>query len=154
VLDPREREHMLDVHHVFLEFFLVVGVAIVVLVVTGLAMRDRMLFWRSVAGGAAVLSGAVVFLGILFALFFDSMFDLFPRLFFPPGSYDFNPLTERLVQLFPDDFWSETSMGLAVVVLVLSLAVTWFAFRRLSAAAERAHPRDSSLASIRRAGTT
>ena len=40
---------------------------------------------------------------------------------------------ERLVQLFPEAFWSETSIALAVVILIAALWVTWLAVRRLEA---------------------
>ena len=36
----------------------------------------------------------------------------FHRIFFAGGTYLFDPRTERLVQLFPDQFWSETSIVL------------------------------------------
>jgi hypothetical protein len=35
----------------------------------------------------------------------------------------FDPRTEKLVQLFPDQFWSETSVALAGAVLVLAVLV-------------------------------
>ena len=134
VFDPRERQHLADVHVVMLEFYAVVGVAILVLIVASLRAGDRARLWRSVAGGTTVLALAVVIVGALFAIFFDTMFDLFHRLFFATGSYTFDPLQERLVQLFPEDFWSETSIALAVVILVLAGIVTWIALRRADAA--------------------
>ena len=41
----------------------------------------------------------------------------------------FDPRTEKLVQLFPDQFWSETSVALAGVVLVLAVLVAVVAGR-------------------------
>ena len=41
---------------------------------------------------------------------FDWLFETFHSLFFPGGSYDFDPATERLVQLFPFQFWQETAI--------------------------------------------
>ena len=138
VFDPRERQHLVDVRGVFMGFFGAVLIAIVVLALAGWRARDREVLWRSVAAGTAVLAGAVVIVGALFAVFFDAAFDLFHRLFFPSGSYTFDPLHERLVQLFPEDFWSETSIALAGVILVLSVAVTWVALRRTAATGARA----------------
>jgi integral membrane protein (TIGR01906 family) len=153
VFDERERQHLADVHGVMLEFFAVAVIAIGILVVAALRARDRAWLWRSVAAGTAVLGGAVIVVGVLFAVFFDAMFDIFHRVFFAAGSYDFDPLTERLVQLFPEDFWSETSTALAVVLLVVSLAVTWFAFRRIAAATTVAAAQDAPPAGATRAGT-
>ena len=65
----------------------------------------------------------VVVVGVGFALFFDQAFELFHEIFFAPGTYMFDPRTEKLVQLFPDQFWSETSVALAGVVLALAVPV-------------------------------
>jgi uncharacterized membrane protein len=54
-------------------------------------------------------------------LFFDQIFELFHEIFFAPGTYLFNSTSEKLVQLFPDQFWSETSIALAGVVLLLAV---------------------------------
>ena len=64
------------------------------------------------------------------------LFELFHRLFFPAGSFTFDPRTDRLVQLFPFDFWSETTIVLGVVIVVLA-ALVWLVARRLAAAAAR-----------------
>ena len=44
-------------------------------------------------------------------------FELFHELLFAGGSYTFDPLHERLVQLFPEQFWSETAIVLVVAIL-------------------------------------
>ena len=135
VFDPREREHLADVRRVLIGFAMLAAAAAALLAVVAVRARDRAWLWRAVRGGAAVLAGAVVVVGALFAVFFDTMFDLFHRLLFAGGSYSFNPEQERLVQLFPEDFWAETSIALAVVILVLSLAVALVARGRLAGAA-------------------
>jgi integral membrane protein (TIGR01906 family) len=149
VFDPRERQHLADVRGVLLGFFALVLVAIVVLMVAGWRARDRDWLWRSVAAGTAVLAGAVVLVGALFAVFFDAAFDLFHRLLFAGGSYSFDPLQERLVQLFPEDFWSETSIALAIVILVLAVAVTWVALRRAATSVVSSAPAQQA---VRREG--
>ena len=55
------------------------------------------------------------------------------RLFFAAGTYTFDPQTYRLVQLFPDVFWSETTMAVGGLTLFLSLVVALVATRRLRA---------------------
>jgi len=54
------------------------------------------------------------------------------EIFFASGSFMFDPRTDKLVQLFPDDFWSDTTIALAVVVLVLGLAA-WKVAGRMAA---------------------
>ena len=72
---------------------------------------------------------AVVAVGSVAALFFDATFDVFHRIFFASGSYTFDPVNERLVQLFPEQFWSETAIALAFVILGLSLLVLFGSLR-------------------------
>ena len=45
-------------------------------------------------------------------------------------SYTFDPRTDRLVQLFPEQFWFETSMAVGALILLLCAAVWWLAGRR------------------------
>jgi integral membrane protein (TIGR01906 family) len=129
VLDAGERGHMADVRKVLLSLGLLALIAAVLLLLAGLAGRGRRPFWRAVSRGARVLVVGVVVVGAGFALFFDQAFELFHEVFFAPGTYMFDPRTEKLVQLFPDQFWSETSVAIAAAVLVLALAVAWIAGR-------------------------
>ena len=123
VLEPRERSHMVDVRTVLISLGLVALAATVLLAGLMVASRGRRWFWRAVGTGASVLVGGVIVVGVAFALFFDQAFELFHEMFFPPGSYMFDPRTDRLVQLFPDQFWSETSVAIAFVVLLLAFLV-------------------------------
>lgn len=123
VLDPREVSHMVDVRNVLLSLGLLALIALVLLTGAGVAARGRWWFWWGVKAGAGFLIVGVVIVGAGFALFFDQAFLLFHDIFFAPGTFSFDPTTERLVQLFPDQFWSDTSVGIAVVVLGLAVAV-------------------------------
>jgi integral membrane protein (TIGR01906 family) len=123
VLEPRERSHMVDVRTVITTLGLVALAATVLLVGLVVASRGRRWFWRAVGTGASVLVGGVIVVGVAFALFFDQAFELFHKMFFPPGTYMFDPRTDRLVQLFPDQFWTETSVAIALAVLLLAFLV-------------------------------
>jgi integral membrane protein (TIGR01906 family) len=135
VLDERSRAHMADVRTVLGELGLVALAAAVLLAAAGVASHGRRWFWRAVELGASVLVVGVIVVGAAFALFFEQAFELFHEIFFPPGTYMFDPKTEKLVQLFPDQFWTETSLALAAAVLVLAVAVVIGARRRLQASA-------------------
>jgi uncharacterized membrane protein len=65
---------------------------------------------------------------------FDALFELFHQVFFPAGSYTFDPATERLVQLFPFQFWDDTALVLGVVIVVIALGVAVVASRRAAIA--------------------
>jgi integral membrane protein (TIGR01906 family) len=78
-----------------------------------------------------VLAVAVVALGIVSVVAFDTVFEIFHTLLFPGGSYTFDPSTERLVQLFPYDFWYQTAIALGVLIVVLALATVALATWRI-----------------------
>jgi integral membrane protein (TIGR01906 family) len=127
LFDARERQHMVDVRGVFTGFAASVLGGGAVLAVAALAGRRKAWFWRGVAGGASALAVGVVVGGAVFVVAFDAAFEIFHRLFFAGGSYTFDPRTERLVQLFPEQFWSETSIAVAAAGLVLALVVARYA---------------------------
>jgi integral membrane protein (TIGR01906 family) len=129
VLDQGERTHMADVRKVLLGLGLVALGAAVLLAVVAVLGRGRRWFWRAAATGARVLVVGVVVVGLAFAVFFEQAFELFHEIFFAPGTYMFDVRTEKLVQLFPDQFWSETSVALAGAVLVLAVLVAVFGAR-------------------------
>ena len=133
VLNDREQAHMRDVRGVFQGFFALVAVAVVVLAWTSRGAREpeaRALVWRAVGSGARGLAVALVVAGA-FALFaFDAAFEVFHRLFFSAGSYSFDPRTDRLVQLFPEQFWSETAIAVGAVAIVAAILTAWVAARR------------------------
>jgi integral membrane protein (TIGR01906 family) len=131
VLDERERAHMRDVRAVFAGFWLLVAAAAAVLIAARLRSAGAAWFWRAMAAGATALGVAVVALGLLATVAFDALFELFHRLFFAGGTYLFDPRTERLVQLFPDTFWFETSVLLAGVIVLLAAAVRLIVRRRV-----------------------
>ena len=136
VLEERERAHMRDVRGVFAGFYalaLAAAVALVVLVAGARRRGHPERAWRAIATGMRGLLVGIVVAGVIVTFFFDEAFELFHRLFFAGGSYTFDPRTDRLVQLFPFDFWSETTLVLGGVIVVLA-ALVWFAAARLARA--------------------
>ena len=45
-----------------------------------------------------------------------------------------HPRTDRLVQLFPEQFWSETAIAVGIVAIVAALLTAWVAARRARSA--------------------
>jgi integral membrane protein (TIGR01906 family) len=128
VFTEAEASHLRDVRRVVLMFG-AVAIGSAVVLVASLMLLPRRHFWRAVAGGAKVMAVGVVALGIFSIVAFDAAFELFHRLFFAAGTYSFDPATSRLVQLFPDAFWSETAIAIGVVLLVLATLTFWYASR-------------------------
>jgi integral membrane protein (TIGR01906 family) len=118
VLGERERAHMVDVRNVFFDFGAVALLALLILVNLWIYARRQAWFRRAVRRGAMVLAVLVVVLGAVAAIAFDAAFEAFHQLFFPAGSFDF-AASSKLIQLFPDQFWFETSLLLVVVILGL-----------------------------------
>jgi integral membrane protein (TIGR01906 family) len=153
VLNEREQSHMRDVRGVFAGFGLLAVLAAAGLAVAlGLARRlgHPGRAWAAVRDGARALAIGVVIAGVVAFFAFDAAFEVFHRLFFAGGSYTFDPGTDRLVQLFPFAFWSETTMAVGAVIIALSVVVAMVAGRlarrhasrpeKPAAAASRAHP--------------
>jgi integral membrane protein (TIGR01906 family) len=136
VLSQRERSHERDVRDVFARFYLAAAVALVALALAAI-WRRRRLFWSAVRGGALVVAGGVMLLGVVATFSFDRAFTVFHEIFFAPGTGEFDPRTSRLVQIFPDQFWSDTSIVAAALIFVVSLVVATVAGRRVVAARRR-----------------
>ena len=131
VFNTRERAHMADVRRIVVVFAVVVLAGILVLLLGGIRWRGRAWFWGAVARGAAILAVGAVVIGAAFAFAFDQAFTLFHEILFPAGTWTFDPATDRLVQLFPDQFWTETSVAIAVVGLALTVG-TWAVARHMA----------------------
>ena len=133
VLKRPEIDHMLDVRGVFAGFFALVLAAAAVLVVAFRRLRGEdssAATWRAVASGARGLAIGIAMVGAFTLLAFEAAFEVFHRLFFSAGSYTFDPRTDKLVQLFPEAFWSETAVLVGVVVIAAAIATWWLARRR------------------------
>ena len=133
VLEPRERGHMGDVRRVFIGLWVLAAASIMIVAVAS-RRPDRARMWRAIQRGALGLTGVVIAVGIVALVAFDALFELFHQVFFPAGSYTFDPGTERLVQLFPFQFWEETALVVGVVIVVVGIALAAFAGRRASSA--------------------
>lgn len=132
-LTEPERTHMRDVRGVFTGFWLLVAAAAVGLLLAFRRSREseaRFGRWRAVAGGARGLAIGIVIVGAFVVLAFDAAFEVFHRLFFSAGSYTFDPRTDRVVQLFPYQFWSETAIAVGAVALAAAILTAWQASRR------------------------
>ena len=130
VLDAAERSHMVDVRNVVLPALTTFGVAIAALAVLLATNRRRVWFWGAVAIGSGALTVVGIVVGLAVLFFFDAAFLLFHFVFFPQGNFSFDPRTQRLTQLFPDQFWTETSIAIAISALAIAAAVTLVARRR------------------------
>jgi integral membrane protein (TIGR01906 family) len=129
VLNERERSHMSNVRTVFRGLWVLAAISAIVLVVA-IRRSGRSSAWRAVRRGALGLTVGVVALGAVAVVAFDQLFETFHEIFFPAGTYTFDPRTDRLVQLFPFQFWDETAMAVGAVIIALALGIAVIAGRR------------------------
>lgn len=125
LLNERERSHMGDVSRLVQLLTAVALVAIVVALATGVLLRrEPVRQGRIMVTVAGAIGAVAVILAVAFALAFDAMFLAFHEIFFPPGTYLFEP-GSRLITLFPEGFWFDASLaaGGAVVLTALVVAV-------------------------------
>lgn len=145
VLNPNERAHMRDVRGVFAGFYMVaIGGAVVLGVAFWLARERaaRARLWRRLSRSGTVIAIVTVVGGGAGVLVFDQAFTLFHEVFFPGGNWAFDPRVDKLVQIFPDQFWSDTTIGVGVVIVALALGLRWLGRSR----AGRLEPRPRTAA--------
>jgi len=143
VLEERERQHMRDVRSVFASFYAAAAVGAVVLAGAFLLARGperRARLWRRLSRTGIVVVAVTIVGGLAGVLVFDQAFELFHELFFPAGSYLFDPATEKLVQLFPQAFWVDSTIGVGAVVVLLAAGLWWLGRWRANALEARVAP--------------
>jgi uncharacterized membrane protein len=85
---------------------------------------------------AGAIGAVAVVLAVVFAVAFDAAFLAFHQLFFPPGTYLFEP-GSRLITLFPGGFWFDASLAAGGAIILTALAITAIGLQR-----RRAGPAD------------
>ena len=71
--------------------------------------------------------GAVV-VGVVGYLAFEPLFELFHRVFFPGGNWEF-PADSNMIRLYPYAFWELTAAALGVLC-VIGGGLVWFVASR------------------------
>lgn len=129
LLSERERSHM---HDVAVLVRILVGVLIMALVLGGVALawlrREPRRIGRIMLIVGGVIGGVAIGLAAVFAVAFEPAFLVFHELFFPPGTYLFEP-GSKLITLFPEEFWFDAALAAGATVVVAALVVTLVGFR-------------------------
>lgn len=150
VLNERERGHMRDVRDVFLGLYLAAAIGALVLAGTFTVARgrSRARLWRRISRAGAAIALVTVGGGLVGLTSFDAAFALFHEVFFPQGNYLFDPRTDRLVQLFPEAFWADSTIAVGIVVVVLSVALAWLGRRRAASIERRTTRTPATLSAV------
>lgn len=126
LFNPREVSHLQDVRdrviwvnrvQLIATLYVLTYVAAVVLWARELSVRG--LAWAVLAGSVLTLAGGAA-AGALNAIGFDAAWEQFHVIFFG-DNYLFNPLTERLIQIYPEAFWQNIVFFIGVMVVAEAL---------------------------------
>lgn len=124
-----EAAHLRDARAV-LYVFVALAVASLVFVLAALVHRPQdARRWRAVARGGAGLAVGAVVVGVVGFLAFDAALELFHRVFFPGGNWEF-PADSNMIRLYPYAFWQLTATALGVLCVIGGGLVWWLARRR------------------------
>lgn len=136
-----EVAHMTDVKFVMMWAMLAAVILLVLTVLFGLLLRSWRPggFVRGLFAGAWVMVGLIVAVAVLAILNWQMFFEEFHRLFFADGTWTFSE-DSTLIRLYPEQFWIDAGIGVAALVLLISLVVlitTWPTRRRRERRAAR-----------------
>ena len=74
-----------------------------------------------IAGGATVALLGAGAIAVLFG--FDTLFEQFHLLSFSNDFWQLNPATDRLIQMFPQGFWFDAAVFIALLAALLAAVV-------------------------------
>ena len=119
-------------HDVAVLVRILVGVLIMALVLGGVALawlrREPARIGRIMLVVGGVVGGVAILLAGVFAVAIEPAFLAFHELFFPPGTYLFEP-GSKLITLFPEGFWFDAALAAGAAVVVAALVVTLVGLR-------------------------
>jgi integral membrane protein (TIGR01906 family) len=129
LLNERERSHM---HDVAVLVRILLGVLVMALVIGGVALawlrREPGRIGRIMLVVGGVIGGMAIVLAGIFAVAFEPAFLVFHELFFPPGTYLFEP-GSKLITLFPEGFWFDAALAAGATIVIAAVLVTLIGFR-------------------------
>lgn len=130
LFNPREIIHMADVKKLVQGVYLVAALsAFYLLAAVALAVaRHRrrsaeVLAWRFMWGGGLTLA-LILAVGLFALVGFETLFLKFHQLSFANDFWQLDSRTDNLVRLFPQDFWFDATIGVAIRTIVGALLVT------------------------------
>jgi integral membrane protein (TIGR01906 family) len=129
LLNARERSHLQDVARLVRILAISTIVAAVVAVLAARRMRGEP---RRVGAvmlrTAGVIGAAALALALTFAVAFEPAFLAFHAVFFPPGTFLFEP-GSNLITLFPEGFWFDASLAAGATIILSAAIVALIGYR-------------------------
>ena len=129
LLNERERSHMHDVARLVRLLAISVVVAAIVAVLSAARMRrEPRRVGAVMLRTAGVIGAAALALALTFAVAFEPAFLAFHAVFFPPGTFLFEP-GSNLITLFPEGFWFDASLAAGATIFLSALIVALIGYR-------------------------
>jgi Protein of unknown function (DUF1461) len=129
LLDERERSHMSDVARlVRILWILVIGAAVVAVLSARRMRGEPRRVGAVMLRTAAVIGAAALALALTFAVAFEPAFLAFHAIFFPPGTFLFEP-GSNLITLFPRGFWFDASLTAGATIILSALLCALAGYR-------------------------
>ena len=130
LLNERERSHMADVSRlVQILLAITLGAVAVAAVCAWILRREPRRQGRIMLVAAGSIGAVALVLAVIFAVAFDAAFLAFHEIFFPPGTYLFEP-GSLLITLFPTGFWFDASLAAGAAIVLTAVAVALIGLRR------------------------
>jgi integral membrane protein (TIGR01906 family) len=130
LLDEAERSHMHDVSLLVRVLAGITLLAVVLAAVTGAMLRGER---RRIGRIMLVIGGLVGTIAILlagtFAVAFEPAFRVFHEIFFPPGTWLFEP-GSNLITLFPEPFWFDAALAAGATIILGAVLVSLIGLNR------------------------
>ncbi|KUM29605.1 hypothetical protein AQ436_08045 [Arthrobacter sp. EpRS66] len=140
-----EVQHMVDVKNL-IGFAYILGAVLALILVIGvwyLAKRYAGGVRRALFSGAILTLVMIAALAVAALLGWETFFTQFHALFFSEGSWTFS-VRDTLIRLYPEQFWMDSAIGIAVLVLAtiaIVLVSCWPTGRRREASRLRQEAR-------------
>ncbi len=127
LFNEREVAHLRDVKGLIrLDYWVLLATGVYSLAYAGTSLfrrrkgDRRRLAWSVVGGGGATL-GLILVLGLAALIDFDGFFLQFHLLGFANDLWQLDPARDYLIMLFPQGFWFDATMLVALVTVVLAI---------------------------------
>lgn len=129
--NDQDRLHMADVKNLFLGGLKLRTVCLIIFVLLILLLVYKKADLKSViprafSAGVSIFLVLVILLGLLFASDFTKYFTIFHEIFFTNDLWLFDPATDYMIRMLPEEFFSGMVLRIGIV-FVSSLVVIWSA---------------------------
>ena len=131
LFNSREISHMFDVKRlvwwVYLSL-LVTTLTLATVITVGLIKKDRacgVCICKWLFTGSTLTIAMISAMGLLSVIAFDAIFLVFHEISFANDLWRLNPSTDYLIKLFPRDFWFESTIIVSVIVLTMSVFISF-----------------------------